>query len=86
MIFIVLRLFFKINKANILTWMFNYIIWTSKKDNKILNSDTHQEVLKKLKSDYQRKYQSFFNLYESFRYQNKNIELTTIFKTFMSAK
>ena len=85
-IFIVLRLFFKINKANILTWMFNYIIWTSKKENKILNSDTHQEVLKKLKSDYQRKYQSFFNLYESFRYQNKNIELTTIFRTFMSAK
>ena len=85
-IFIALRLFFKINKANILTWMFNYIIWTSKKENKILNSDTHQEVLKKLKSDYQRKYQSFFNLYESFRYQNKNIELTTIFRTFMSAK
>ena len=85
-IFIVLRLFFKINKANILTWMFNYIIWTSKKENKILNSDTHQEVLKKLKSDYQRKYQSFFNLYESFRYQNQNIELTTIFRTFMSAK
>ena len=85
-IFIVLRLFFKINKANILTWMFNYIIWTSKKENKILNSDTHQEVLKKLKSNYQRKYQSFFNLYESFRYQNQNIELTTIFRTFMSAK
>ncbi len=85
-IFIVLRLFFKINKANILTWMLNYIIWTSKKENKILNSDTHQQILKKLKSDYQRKYQSFFNLYESFRYQNKNIELTTIFRTFMSAK
>ena len=32
------------------------------------------------------KYKSFFNLYESFRYQNKNIELTTIFRTFMSAK
>ena len=85
-IFIVLRLFFKINKANILTWMLNYIVWTSKKENKILNSDTHQQILKKLKSDYQRKYQSFFNLYESFRYQNQNIELTTIFRTFMSAK
>ena len=66
--------------------MLNYIIWTSKKENKILNSDTHQQILKKLKSDYQRKYQSFFNLYESFRYQNKNIELTKIFKTFISAK
>jgi transglutaminase-like putative cysteine protease len=86
LIFIVLRLFFKINKANILTWMLNYIIWTSKKENKVLNSDTHQEVLKKLKLDYQKKYQSFFYLYESFRYQNQNIELTTIFRTFMSAK
>ena len=86
LIFIVLRLFFKINKANILTWMLNYIIWTSKKENKVLNSDTHQEVLKKLKLNYQKKYQSFFYLYESFRYQNQNIELTTIFRTFMSAK
>ena len=54
--------------------------------NKILNSDTHQEIFNKLKIEYQNKYKSFFNLYESFRYQNKNIELTKIFRTFISAK
>ena len=86
LIFLILRIFFKLNKSNILTWMFNYIIWTSKKETKILKSDTHQEVLKKLKLNYQKRYQSFFYLYESFRYQNQNIELTKIFRTFMSAK
>ena len=85
-IYMVLRLYFKINKSNILKWMLNYIILISKKQKKILNSDTHQEIFNKLKQDYQEKYKSFFNLYESFRYQNKNIELTKIFKTFISAK
>ena len=85
-ILIVLRLYLKINKANILKWMLNYIILISKKQNKILNSDTHQEIFNKLKIEYQNKYKSFFNLYESFKYQNKNIELTKIFKTFISAK
>ena len=85
-IYMILRLYFKINKANILKWMLNYIILISKKQNKILNSDTHQEIFNKLKQDYQEKYKSFFNLYESFRYQNKNIELTKIFRTFISAK
>ena len=85
-IYMLLRLYFKINKANILKWMLNYIILISKKQNKILNSDTHQEIFNKLKQDYQEKYKSFFNLYESFRYQNKNIELTKIFRTFISAK
>ena len=66
--------------------MLNYIILISKKQNKILNSDTHQEIFNKLKIEYQNKYKSFFNLYESFRYQNKNIELTKIFRTFISAK
>ena len=64
----------------------NKTILLIEKENKVLNSDTHQEVLKKLKLNYQKKYQSFFYLYESFRYQNQNIELTTIFRTFMSAK
>ena len=86
LIFLILRIFFKLNKSNILTWMLKYIIWTSKKETKILKSDTHQEVLKKLKLNYQKRYQSFFYLYESFRYQNQNIELTKIFRTFMSAK
>ena len=85
-ILVVLRLYLKINKANILKWMLNYIILISKKQNKILNSDTHQEIFNKLKIEYQNKYKSFFNLYESFRYQNKNIELTKIFRTFISAK
>ena len=85
-IYMLLRLYFKINKANILKWMLNYIILISKKQNKILNSDTHQEIFNKLKRDYQKKYKSFFNLYESFRYQNQNIELTKIFRTFISAK
>ena len=86
LIFLILRIFFKLNKSNILTWMFKYIIWISKKETIILKSDTHQEVLKKLKLNYQKRYQSFFYLYESFRYQNQNIELTKIFRTFMSAK
>ena len=85
-IYMVLKLYFKINKANILKWMLNYIILISKKQNKILNSDTHQEIYNKLKQDYQKKYKSFFNLYERFRYQNQNIELTKIFRTFISAK
>ena len=85
-IYMILRLYFKINKANILKWMLNYIILISKKQNKILNSDTHQEIFNKLKQDYQEKYKSFFKLYERFRYQNKNIELTKIFRTFISAK
>ena len=85
-IYMLLRLYFKINKANILKWMLNYIILISKKQNKILNSDTHQEIFNKLKQDYQEKYKSFFNLYERFRYQNKNIELIKIFRTFISAK
>ena len=85
-IYMVLKLYFKINKANILKWMLHYIILISKKQNKILNSDTHQEIYNKLKQDYQKKYKSFFNLYESFRYQNQNIELTKIFRTFISAK
>ena len=86
LIFLMLKIFFKLNKSNILTWMLKYIIWTSKKETIILKSDTHQEVLKKLKLNYQKRYQSFFYLYESFRYQNQNIELTKIFRTFMSAK
>tara|TARA_Y100000816_G_scaffold275076_1_gene242947 strand:- start:347 stop:1834 length:1488 start_codon:yes stop_codon:yes gene_type:complete len=85
-IYMVLKLYFKINKANILKWMLHYIIVISKKQNKILNSDTHQEIYNKLKQDYQKKYKSFFNLYERFRYQNQNIELTKIFRTFISAK
>ena len=85
-IYMVLRLYLKINKSNILKWMLNYIILISKKQKKILNSDTHQEIFNKLKQDYQEKYKSFFNLYESFRYQNKNIELIKIFRTFISAK
>ncbi len=86
LIFLMLKIFFKLNKSNILTWMLKYIIWTSKKETIILKSDTHQEVLKKLKFNYQKRYQPFFYLYESFRYQNQNIELTKIFRTFMSAK
>ncbi len=85
-IFLVFKLFLKINKTNIFTLMCNYIIWTSKKEKRILNSDTHQEIFGKLKFDYQKKYRSFFNLYESYRYQNQNITLTKIFRTFMSAK
>ena len=85
-ILILLRVLFKFNKSNIVTLMFNYIVWKSKKDLTILNSDTPQEIIKKLKLGYQNKYKSFFNLYENFRYSNQNIKLTKIFRTFMSAK
>lgn len=85
-IFVVLRLFFKVNKKNILKWMLKYIILKSKKDKKILNSDTHQQILNKLKKNYKDRYRPFFEIYECFRYQNKNIELKKIFRTFMSAK
>ena len=44
------------------------------------------EAIKRLKSKYKIKYQSFFNLYENYRYKNKNIQLTTILRTLMSSK
>ncbi len=86
LIFIIIKFILKINKANFFTIIFKYIILVSKKESKILNSDTHQEVIKRLKSKYKIKYQSFFNLYENYRYKNKNIQLTTILRTLMSSK
>ena len=86
LIFIIIKFILKINKANFFTIIFKYIILVSKKESRILNSDTHQEVIKRLKSKYKIKYQSFFNLYENYRYKNKNIQLTTILRTLMSSK
>ena len=85
-IFLVLKLAFKINTTTIINFLFNFIIWKSSKEKKILNSDTHQQIVKKLKLHSQNKYRSFFNLYESFRYSDRNIELTKIFRTFISSK
>jgi hypothetical protein len=85
-IFLVLKLAFKINTTTIINFLFNFIIWKSSKEKKILNSDTHQQIVKKLKLHSQNKYRSFFNLYESFRYSDQNIELTKIFRTFISSK
>jgi hypothetical protein len=85
-IFLVLKLAFKINTKTIINFLFNFIIWKSSKEKKILNSDTHQQIIKKLKLHSQHKYRSFFNLYESFRYSDQNIELTKIFRTFISSK
>ena len=85
-IFLVLKLAFKINTTTIINFLFNFIIWKSSKEKKILNSDTHQQIIKKLKLHSQHKYRSFFNLYESFRYSDRNIELTKIFRTFISSK
>ena len=86
LIFIIIKFILKINKANFFTIIFKYIILVSKTESRILNSDTHQEVIKRLKSKYKIKYQSFFNLYENYRYKNKNIQLTTILRTLMSSK
>ena len=85
-IFLGLKLAFKINTTTIINFLFNFIIWKSSKEKKILNSDTHQQIIKKLKLHSQHKYRSFFYLYESFRYSDQNIELTKIFRTFMSSK
>ena len=85
-IFLALKLAFKINTTTIINLLFNFIIWKSRKEKKILNSDTHQQIIKKLKLHSQHKYRSFFNLYENFRYSDRNIELTKIFRTFMSSK
>ena len=85
-IFFIFKFIFKINKSTIINLLFNFIVWKSKKEKKILNSDTHQQIIKKLKYHTQDKYKSFFNLYESFRYTDQNIELTKIFRAFMSSK
>jgi hypothetical protein len=85
-IFLVLKLAFKINRTAIINLLFNFIVWKSSKEKKVLNSDTHQQIVKKLKLSTQHKYRSFFNLYESFRYSDQNIDLTKIFTTFMSSK
>jgi len=84
-IFLALKLAFKINKTKIINFLFNFIIWKSRKEKKISNSDTHQQIIEKLKLHTQHKYRSFFNLYESSRYSDQNIELTKIFRTFMSS-
>ena len=85
-IFLGLKIIFKINTTTIINLLFNFIVWKSKKEKKVLNSDTHQQIINKLKLHTQNKYGSFFNLYESFRYSDQNIELTKIFRTFMSSK
>jgi transglutaminase-like putative cysteine protease len=84
-IFLALKLAFKINKTKIINLLFNFIVWKSRKEKKISNSDTHQQIIEKLKLHTQHKYRSFFNLYESSRYSDQNIELTKIFRTFMSS-
>ena len=85
-IFFIFKFIFKIKKSTIINLLFNFIVWKSKKEKKILNSDTHQQIIKKLKYHTQDKYKSFFNLYENFRYADQNIELTKIFRAFMSSK
>ncbi|WP_297681727.1 hypothetical protein [uncultured Candidatus Pelagibacter sp.] len=85
-IFLGFKIIFKINTTTIINLLFNFIVWKSKKEKKVLNSDTHQQIINKLKLHTQNKYGSFFNLYESFRYSDQNIELTKIFRTFMSSK
>ena len=85
-IFLTFKFLFKINKTTIINLLFNFIVWKSRKEKKISNSDTHQQIIKKLKIHTQHRYRLFFNLYESFRYSNQNIELTKIFRTFMSSK
>ena len=67
-IFLGLKIIFKINTTTIINLLFNFIVWKSKKEKKVLNSDTHQQIINKLKLHNQNKYGSFFNLYESFRY------------------
>ena len=84
-IFLALKVIFKINRTAIINLLFNFIVWKSSKEKKVLNSDTHQQIVKKLKLSTQHKYRSFFNLYESSRYSDQNIELTKIFRTFMSS-
>ena len=76
----------KFNKANLISLFFKLIIWKSTKDKIIYKSDTPREILNKLNYEYQKKYRSFFDMYESFRYSNQNINLTKILRTIISAK
>lgn len=85
-IFLTFKFLFKINKITIINLLFNFIVWKSIKEKKISNSDTHQQIIKKLKIHTQHRYRLFFNLYESFRYSDRNIELTKILRTFISSK
>ena len=85
-VFIIILLSLKFNKANLISLFFKLIIWKSAKDKTIYKSDTPKEILNKLNYEYQKKYRSFFDMYESFRYSNQNINLTKILRTIISAK
>ena len=85
-VFIVILVSLKFNKANLISLLFKLIIWNSAKDKTIYKSDTPREILNKLNYEYQKKYRSFFDMYESFRYSNQNINLTKILRTIISAK
>ena len=85
-VFIIILLSLKFNKANLISLFFKLIIWKSAKDKIIYKSDTPREILNKLNYEYQKKYRSFFDMYESFRYSNQNINLTKILRTIISAK
>ena len=85
-VFIIILLSLKFNKANLISLFFKLIIWKSTKDKIIYKSDTPREILNKLNYEYQKKYRSFFDMYESFRYSNQNINLTKILRTIISAK
>ena len=49
LIFLTFKFLFKINKTTIINLLFNFIVWKSRKEKKISNSDTHQQIIKKLK-------------------------------------
>ena len=85
-VFIIILLSLKFNKANLISLFFKLIIWKSTKDKIIYKSDTPREILNKLNYEYQKKYRSFFDMYESFRYSNQNINLTKILRTIISTK
>ena len=45
-IFLTFKFLFKINKTTIINLLFNFIVWKSRKEKKISNSDTHQQIIK----------------------------------------
>ena len=52
-----------INKKNLIRFLFNLIIITSPKEQKILKSDTPHQAFNKLSKNKKNKYSSFFEIY-----------------------
>ena len=67
-LFLIIFFILKLTPKNIYKIRFFFVLLLSKKKNKILNSDTLDEIFKKLKPESQFKYLEFFKKYEKILY------------------